>query len=510
MNTQRSRSTIRCAIYCRKSTDEGLSQEFNTLDAQRESCLAYIASQKQQGWVALPERYDDGGYSGGTTDRPALQRLLADIEAGNVDCVVTHRLDRLSRSLTDFANLMATFERKNVSFVSVTQQFASNTSMGRLTLHILMSFAQFEREVIGERTRDKIAATRRNGLYVLGKPLLGYDLVSAPPPFTGKRLAVNAAEAEIVRELFDLYLEHRSLLDVAHIANQRGWRTKAWTTTAGRTVGGMAFDKALLSKLLKNPLYAGLVPHHGATFKGQHEAIVTPGTFAEAQRLLTTNTVHGGVLTRQTNVSLLRGLVRCGSCDCAMTPTTAKRATKDGGVRHHLYYVCSSASKRGRDQCPRPSIPAGDLDLFVIEQIRTLVMEDASQEAIMARAFELAREGADVRKRERDELRQRLATNARPAPSPRERQRLQRRLAALERHIDDDERRTLDADEVTGAAESFDLLWQALTPLERHELAKLLIASVTFDAATESATVAFREGVGITTASHAQLATATA
>jgi len=495
MNTQRPRSTIRCAIYCRKSTDEGLNQEFSSLDAQRESCLAYIASQKQQGWVALPERYDDGGYSGGTTERPALQRLLADVEAGHVDCVICYKLDRLSRSLTDFANLMATFERKGVSFVSVTQQFASNTSMGRLTLHILMSFAQFEREVIGERTRDKIAATRRNGLYVLGKPLLGYDLVSAPPPFTGKRLAVNAAEAEIVRELFDLYLEHASLLDVVRISNQRGWRTKAWTTTNGRAVGGMQFDKALLSKLLKNPLYAGLVPHHGATFKGQHEAIITPGTFAEVQRLLATNMVHGGALTRQTNVSLLRGLVRCGACGCAMTPTTAKRTTR-GGTKHHLYYVCSNASKRGRDQCPRPSIPAGDIDQFVVEQIRALVMEDASQEAIVERAFELTREGAEARKRERDQLRERLTSEAMP-PTTRERQRLQRRLAALERQIEDDDQRTLDTDELTGAAESFDLLWQALTPLERHELAKSLITTVTFDAVTESATVAFREGVGL-------------
>jgi len=296
--------------------------------------------------------------------------------------------------------------------------------------------------------------------------------------------------------LFDLYLEHASLLDVVRIANQRGWRTKAWTTTNGRAVGGMQFDKALLSKLLKNPLYAGLVPHHGATFKGQHEAIITPGTFAEVQRLLATNTVHGGVLTRSTNVSLLRGLVRCGSCGCAMTPTTAKRATKDGATRHHLYYVCSNASKRGRDQCPRPSIPAGDLDQFVVEQIRALVMEDASQEAIRDRAIELAQEGAEGRKRERDQLRERLASDSMP-PTTRERQRLQRRLAALERQIEDDDQRTLAADELTGAAESFDLLWQALTPLERHALAKSLIASVTFDAAAESATVAFREGVGL-------------
>jgi site-specific DNA recombinase len=192
-----------------------------------------------------------------------------------------------------------------------------------------------------------------------------------------------------------------------------------------------------------------------------------------------------------------------------MTPTTAKRATKDG-TKHHLYYICSHASKRGRDQCPRPSIPAGDIDQFVVEQIKALVLEDEAQNAIVERAIELAREGAEARKREQDELSQRLATGTTPAPSPRERQRLQRRLAALERQIDDDERRTLDADEVTGAAESFDLLWQALTPLERHELAKSLITTVTFDAATESATVAFREGVGIAAASSAQLATATA
>ena len=202
---------IRCAIYTRKSTDEGLDQEFNSLDAQRESGEAYIASQKNEGWTCLPDRYDDGGYTGGNTDRPALQRLMADIEAGRVDCIVVYKVDRLSRSLMDFARMMTTFEKHSVSFVSVTQQFNTTHSMGRLTLNILLSFAQFEREIISERTRDKIAAARRKGKWAGGRPVLGYDLVSQPG---GGRLEVNRSEADRVQRIFDIYLELGSLMPV--------------------------------------------------------------------------------------------------------------------------------------------------------------------------------------------------------------------------------------------------------------------------------------------------------
>ena len=210
---------IRCAIYTRKSSEEGLEQEFNSLDAQRESGEAYIASQKAEGWVCLPDKYDDGGYTGGNMERPAVQRLMADIDAGKVDCVVVYKVDRLSRSLMDFARMMEVFDRKKISFVSVTQQFNTTQSMGRLTLNILLSFAQFEREIISERTRDKIAATRRKGKWFGGKPILGYDLVAG-------KLVVNRDEAFRVREIFAIYVDTRSVRQTTLEAVRRGWTTK--------------------------------------------------------------------------------------------------------------------------------------------------------------------------------------------------------------------------------------------------------------------------------------------
>ena len=214
---------VRCAVYTRKSTEEGLEQAFNSLDAQRESGEAYVAAQRHEGWVLLPDRYDDGGFSGGTMDRPALRRLLSDIEAGRVDCVVVYKVDRLSRSLLDFSRIMEVFDAKGASFVSVTQQFNTTHSMGRLTLNILLSFAQFEREIISERTRDKIAAARRKGKWAGGRPVLGYDVVSSP---AGSRLVVNEDEAERVRRIFGLYLEHEALIPTVKALAARGWAAK--------------------------------------------------------------------------------------------------------------------------------------------------------------------------------------------------------------------------------------------------------------------------------------------
>jgi DNA invertase Pin-like site-specific DNA recombinase len=217
---------VRCAIYTRKSSEEGLEQDFNSLDAQREAGAAYVASQRHEGWTTLPDRYDDGGFTGANTDRPGLRRLLADIGDGKVDCVVVYKVDRLSRSLLDFAQMMKSFDERSVSFVSVTQQFNTATSMGRLILNVLLSFAQFEREIIAERTRDKIAATRRKGKWAGGRPLLGYDLV-------GSKLVVNDAEAEQVREIFRLYREHGGLLPVVHELEARGWTAKSWQARKG-------------------------------------------------------------------------------------------------------------------------------------------------------------------------------------------------------------------------------------------------------------------------------------
>src|SRR5688572_9184801 len=227
---QQAKATIRCAVYTRKSTEEGLEQAFNSLDAQRESAEAFIAAQRHEGWVCLPDKYDDGGFSGGNLDRPAMRRLLADIDAGKVDCVVVYKVDRLSRSLMDFARVMQTFDRHQVSFVSVTQQFNTTHSMGRLTLNILLSFAQFEREIISERTRDKIAAARRKGKFSGGMPLLGYDVASGPG---GAKLVVNEEEAEQVRAIFDLYIEHGALIPVVRELARRGWANKRWVTRKG-------------------------------------------------------------------------------------------------------------------------------------------------------------------------------------------------------------------------------------------------------------------------------------
>jgi site-specific DNA recombinase len=245
---------VRCAIYARKSTVEGLEQEFNSLDAQRESAEAFVRSQAHEGRTCLPERYDDGGFTGGNMDRPALQRLLADVAAGKIDCVVCYKVDRLSRSPLDFAKMMETFEQQGVSFVSITQQFNSATSRGRLVLNVLLSFAQVEREIIAERTRDKIAATRRKGKWSGGMPVLGYDLDPR-----GRRMSVNDDEAARVRATFALYLEHEDLLPVVQELARRGWVGKRWQTRQGRQRGGRPFTKTSLYRLLTNVLYASKV-----------------------------------------------------------------------------------------------------------------------------------------------------------------------------------------------------------------------------------------------------------
>jgi site-specific DNA recombinase len=224
---------IRCAIYTRKSTEEGLQQDFSSLDAQREAGEAFVASQRNEGWQLVPDRFDDGGFTGGNMDRPALQRLLAAIEAGRVNCVVVYKVDRLSRSLMDFARMMELFDRCGASFVSVTQQFNTINSLGRLTLNILLSFAQFERELISERTRDKMCAARKKGKWIGGHPVLGYDIDTK-----ARRLVVNSAEAHQVRTIFDQYLEQGAMLPVLQDLDLRGWRTKQWTTEAGQTRGG--------------------------------------------------------------------------------------------------------------------------------------------------------------------------------------------------------------------------------------------------------------------------------
>src|SRR5262245_29983973 len=307
---------VRCAIYKRKSTEEGLDQEFNSLDAQRESAEAFIRSQAGEGWIGLEDRHDDGGFTGGNMDRPALKRLLADIDAGKVDCVVVYKVDRLSRSLLDFARMMESFEKNNVAFVSVTQQFNTASSMGRLVLNVPLSFAQFEREIISERTRDKIAAARRKGKWAGGHPILGYDI-----DVRGFKLVVNENEARQVRAIFDLYLEHEALLPVVAELDKRGWRNKRWTTRKGKPRGGKPFNKSGLHHLLTNVAYTGRIKYKREVHRGEHRAIVDTAVFENAKAILHRNGRTGGAEVRNKFGALLKGLIRCVPCGSAMCPT---------------------------------------------------------------------------------------------------------------------------------------------------------------------------------------------
>jgi site-specific DNA recombinase len=362
---------VRCAIYTRKSTEEGLEQEFNSLDAQRESAEAYIKSQQHEGWTCLPDRYDDGGFTGGNMERPALRRLMTDIEEGRIDCVVVYKVDRLSRSLLDFAQLMGKFDKHQIAFVSVTQQFNTTNSMGRLMLNVLLSFAQFEREIISERTRDKIAATRRKGKWCGGLPPLGYDVVDT-------KLVLNQTEAEQVRAIFDLYVQHEGLIGVVHKLDARGWRTKQWTTKKGTTKGGRPYDKNVLYGMLRNVTYLGKLKYKSEVHEGEHDSVISQDVWNRVQSLLQRNGSNGGALIRNRFGAILKGLLYCKSCDCSMSPTHATKQNK-----RYRYYVCNNATKRGwhkRRDLPKrradSSLPArnhlGQLisDLLLMEQGR--------------------------------------------------------------------------------------------------------------------------------------------
>jgi DNA invertase Pin-like site-specific DNA recombinase len=341
---------LRCAIYTRKSTEEGLEMEFNSLDAQREACEAYIASQKSEGWVELADRYDDGGFSGGTLERPALKCLLADIEDGHVDVVVVYKIDRLSRSLMDFAKLVEVFDRRGVTFVSVTQSFNTTTSMGRLTLNILLSFAQFEREVIGERIRDKFAASRKKGMWMGGFVPLGYAVKD-------RKLVINEREAATVRMIFERFVKVGSATALA-----RALAAEGVTTRRGRPV-----DKGFLYKLLNNRVYIGEAVHKGTAYPGEHEAIIGRALWDKVHGILRESPRVRAARTRASTPALLKGLI-FGPTGCAMTPTHTRR-----GEKLYRYYVSQSVLKRGPEACPVGRVSAAEIEAAVVGQLRGLL-----------------------------------------------------------------------------------------------------------------------------------------
>ena len=360
------RRRLRCAVYTRKSSEEGLDMEFNSLDAQRESGEAYVASQRAEGWVLMRERYDDGGFSGGTLDRPGLKNLIEDIEAGLVDVIVVYKIDRLSRSLMDFAKLVEVFDRHGVTFVSVTQAFNTTTSMGRLTLNILLSFAQFEREVTGERIRDKFAASRAKGMWMGGHTPMGYDVVA-------RKLIINETEALAIRRMFERFVELGSATTLTR------------ELVAGCTLNkrGRPIDKGFLYKLFRNRVYIGEAVHKGTSYPGEHQAIITAELWDQVHSILQESPRSRAANTRTQTPALLKGLIFTAT-GIAMTPTATKK-----GSRHYRYYTSMDAIRNrageGRESFVR--LNAGMVEGAVVQHIRSLLRTPE----IAARAMEAAR-----------------------------------------------------------------------------------------------------------------------
>ena len=481
------KKVVRCAIYTRKSHEDGLEQAFNSLHAQRAMCESYIASFAQEGWTALRTEYSDAGITGGTMERPGLQKLLADIEAGRVDVVVIYRLDRLSRSLRDFLNMMEAFDRRKVSFASVTERIDTTSSAGRLFLNMILAFAQFEREVAAERIRDKIATAKRKGKYVGGRPLLGYDVDREK-----MRLVVNETEARLVRHIFDRFCRLGSCMRAARELNSQGRRMKAWTSKKGRAMGDGEWKKTDVHHLLTNPRYIGMVVHKGESFPGEHEAIIDRKTWDRVQGILAKNRRYRANQMRKTTAAILKGILRCGCCDAAMAPTYTTRR----GKRYH-YYLCHAAGKNGYDTCEVKSVAAGQIEGAVFTYLKNLFadpeMVARTFRATRARAADerkaLARRKASQEKRLSD-LRKTIGRLVRATDGKAEGA-LSAELRAMNDEYTDVERQTREPEtqanredalpterDVADALRTIEPLWEELFPAEKERIVRLLVETV--------------------------------
>jgi site-specific DNA recombinase len=366
LGSHRAPARLRCAIYTRKSSEEGLEQDFNSLDAQREACQAFIASQKREGWALVGEMYDDGGFSGATLERPAFQRLLLDVSAGQIDVVVVYKVDRLTRSLPDFAKIVDIFDRHAVSFVSVTQQFNTTTSMGRLTLNILLSFAQFEREVTGERIRDKIAASKKKGMWMGGQPSLGYDVKD-------RKLIVNKTEAETVRHIFRRYIDLKSVRELKEHLDAAGIVSKVRMASDGSRYGGQPLARGAIYLMLRNRIYRGEIVHKGKGYPGEHEAIIDETLWSNVQAILSENRVDRAKRQPGNEPSLLTGIL-FDAHGGRMSPTHANKK----GTRYRYYISRSLLKGSTKTKAEGQRIPAAALESLVMRRIRHWLANPAS------------------------------------------------------------------------------------------------------------------------------------
>ncbi len=487
-----SKPVQRAAIYCRKSTEEGLDQEFNSLDAQRQSCELFAASQKNEGWEVIPEHYDDGGFSGSNTERPALQRLLADVGAGRVQVILVYKLDRLSRSLTDFVTLLQTLEKHQVAFVSVTQHFNTATPMGRLTLNILICFAQFERENMIERVRDKVAATKRQGRWCGGVPILGYNVAPG-----GRKLVVHADEAERVRAIFDLYLNVGSLGVLVRDLHQRGWTNKAWISGSGAARRGKPFSKSTLGRLLNSVLYTGQVLYRGELFAGDHPAIIDRETFGRVQNRLAAQRISGSQDARTKHHALLRGLLRCGPCGCGMAYTYSKR-----GAKLYGYYTCQRSREYGASTCPMPSLPSGEIERLVVEELAAIARDPGMVSRVVADAQRMHQAAVDetrLRLADAEIQLEQARLTARRAPADANQAGLVRQATSqatsLAGALAELETNQPTAERVRGMLARFEGPWSELSPREQHHLVRGLIERITLDGHTGKVVFTFRSEV---------------
>jgi site-specific DNA recombinase len=432
-------------------------------------------------------------------ERPALKKLLQDVRDGLIDCVMVYKVDRLTRSLLDFARIMEVLDKHGVSFVSVTQQFNTTGSLGRLTLNILLSFAQFEREMIAERTRDKMSAARRKGRWVGGIPMLGYDISER-----GGALVVNEDEAARVRAIFDLYLEHGSLIPVVQELNRRNWRMKEWTTRKGTLSGGKPFIKNRLYNLLTNIVYTGKIEHGGQIYDGEHEGIVNPEVWQRVQDRLRFNGRTGGRQVRNKYGAVLKGILRCGSCEAGMAHTYTQKAPN----KLYRYYVCVNAHQRGYDQCQTRSVSAPQIEQAVVDQIRGIAANPSVVDEVVRQLGEQQGTHREALEREKRVMERELSRLAGEIPSliraggkhvADKMAELQDRINVLEgqlRSVCDQLAETVDQitdpASVLRALREFDVLWEEMKPREQEKFVKTLVEKVTYDGRTGKVTVGFR------------------
>jgi len=485
-----------CAIYTRKSTDENLRGDFTSLDSQREYCEAFIKSREAEGWRAFPVEYNDPGFTGGNMDRPGLKKLLADAKQGKFQGVVSYKYDRLSRNTKDFIHILETFDRNGIVYISVTQPIDTSSSVGRLMRSILVEFSQFERELISERTRDKRAAMARKGKWPGGQPVMGYDIDAET-----KRLVVNAAEAKLVRLLYETYLKTKSLSQTAILLNKQGFRMKKWTTRGGNVRGGRRFNKTNLDYVLLNPVYIGKIRHKDDIHEGEHKAIVDAEVFQRVVRQLAANGRKHTSPNQDKHNFLLRGLVRCGTCGQQMTPNFAYSKG-----RKYFYYKCVSVNKLDKSACPTRSAPARELERLVLDRLaflgkNTRVVEDIVERARRMTCSELPAKKrqkvqaiAEIGRLEADvsNITGILAAQGQAAPQFRalmdklgqvqtRREELEKHVQKIECEIIELETRQIDAEIIRRNLENFSRSFPRLTVQHQKELMALLIEEIIYD-----------------------------